>query len=117
MSECTTCSYYGKHLEGPAERLPWPCGECEGGEMYVERGKRKHRSPLRIQLADAERRLAELVEAVRWERECFQDIRPLVAWADLYVRHGEDYVDSVADDLRAIQAAARAAVDALVGEG
>lgn len=58
---------------------------------------------------------ADLVEAVRWERECCQDIRPLAAWGDLYVRHGEDYVDGVADDLRAIQDAARAAVDALVG--
>lgn len=62
-------------------------------------------------------RLADLVEAVRWERECCQDIRPLAAWGDLYVRHGEDYVDGVADDLRAIQDAASAAVDALVGEG
>ena len=61
-------------------------------------------------------RHAELVDAVAWERECFQDIRPLVAWADLYVRHGEDYVDSVADDLRAIQDAARAAVDTIVKE-
>ena len=67
-------------------------------------------------LYDAERRLAELVEAVRWERECCQDIRPLTAWADLYARHGEAYVDDVAEDLRAIQDAARAAVDALVGE-
>ena len=67
--------------------------------------------------AALEARHSALREAVAWERECFQDIRPLVAWADLYVRHGEDYVDSVADDLRAIQAAARAAVDALVGEG
>lgn len=62
-------------------------------------------------------RLADLVDAVRWERECCQDIRPLAAWGGLYVRHGEDYVDGVADDLRAIQDAARAAVDALVGEG
>lgn len=62
-------------------------------------------------------RLADLVEAVRWERECCQDIRPLAAWGDLYVRHGEDYVDGVADDLRAIQDAASAAVDALVEEG
>jgi hypothetical protein len=57
-----------------------------------------------------------LVEAVAWERECCQDIRPLVAWADLYVRHGEDYVDSVADDLRAIQDAARAEVDRILME-
>ena len=63
-----------------------------------------------------------LVEAVAWERECCQDIRPLVAWADLYVRHGEDYVDAVADDLCTIQDAARAEVDRLIatdckGEG
>lgn len=57
-----------------------------------------------------------LVEAVAWERECCQDIRPLVAWADLYVRHGEDYVDAVADDLCTIQDAARAEVDRLIGE-
>lgn len=57
-----------------------------------------------------------LVDAVAWERECCQDIRPLVAWAGLYVRHGEDYVDGVAEDLRAIQDAARAEVDRLLGE-
>jgi hypothetical protein len=56
-----------------------------------------------------------LVEAVAWERECCQDIRPLVAWAGLYARHGEDYVDGVAEDLRAIQADARAEVDRLLG--
>ena len=60
--------------------------------------------------------LAALREAVAWERECSQDIRPLVAWADLYVRHGEDYVDAVADDLCTIQDAARAEVDRLIGE-
>ena len=57
-----------------------------------------------------------LREAVAWERECCQDIRPLVAWAGLYVRHGEDYVDGVAEDLRAIQADARAEVDRLLEE-
>ena len=57
-----------------------------------------------------------LRDAVVWERECCQDIRPLVAWADLYVRHGEDYVDAVADDLCTIQDAARAEVDRLIGE-
>jgi hypothetical protein len=64
--------------------------------------------------ADLEARHNALVEAVAWERECCQDIRPLVAWADLYARHGEDYVDGVAEDLRAIQAAARAEVDRLI---
>ena len=63
-----------------------------------------------------------LVEAVAWERECCQDIRPLVAWAGLYVLHGEDYVDAVAEALREIQDAARAEVDRLIatdckGEG
>lgn len=57
-----------------------------------------------------------LLEAVAWERECCQDIRPLTAWADLYVRHGEDYVDEVAEDLRATQDAARAEVDRLMGD-
>ena len=55
-----------------------------------------------------------LVEAVAWERECCQDIRPLVAWAGLYVLHGEDYVDAVAEALREIQDAARAEVDRLI---
>lgn len=58
-----------------------------------------------------------LVEAVAWERECCQDIRPLVAWAGLYVLHGEGYVDAVADALREIQDAARAEVDRLLMEG
>ena len=57
-----------------------------------------------------------LVEAVAWERECCQDIRPLVAWSGLYLRHGEGYVDGVAEDLRAIQDAASAEVDRLLGE-
>ena len=57
-----------------------------------------------------------LVEAVAWERECCQDIRPLAAWADLYVRHGEDYVDAIAESLREIQDAARAEVDRLLEE-
>ena len=48
-----------------------------------------------------------LREAAEWERECCQDIRPLSAWAGLYLRHGEDYVDGVAEDLRALQDAAR----------
>lgn len=64
--------------------------------------------------AELERRLAELVGAVGWERECCQDIRPLVAWAGLYVLHGEDYVDAVAEALREIQDAARAEVDRLI---
>ena len=55
-----------------------------------------------------------LREAVAWERECCQDIRPLVAWAGLYVLHGEDYVDAVAEALREIQDAARAEVDRLI---
>ena len=55
-----------------------------------------------------------LVEAVAWERECCQDIRPLVAWADLYARHGEDYVDAIAEELREIQDAARSEVDRLI---
>lgn len=55
-----------------------------------------------------------LREAVAWERECCQDIRPLVAWARLYMLHGEDYVDAVAEALREIQDAARAEVDRLI---
>ena len=55
-----------------------------------------------------------LVEAVAWERECCQDIRPLVAWAGLYVLHGEAYVDAVAEALREIQDAARAEVNRLI---
>ena len=55
-----------------------------------------------------------LRDAVAWERECCQDIRPLVAWADLYARHGEDYVDAIAEALREIQDAARSEVDRLI---
>ena len=77
----------------------------------IERDKAEIRE-LRARLE----KLEELREAVVWERECSQDIRPLVAWADLYVRHGEDYVDAVADDLRTIQDAARAEVDRLTAE-
>ena len=58
-----------------------------------------------------------LVEAVERERECCQDIRPLFAWSGLYLRHGEGYVDGVAEDLRAIQDAARAEVDRLIANG
>ena len=94
--------------------------ECEDGDYVLysdyaaleEIAKEQGQTILRQHEA-----LAALREAVAWERECCQDIRPLAAWGDLYVRHGEDYVDGVADDLRAIQDAARAAVDALVGEG
>lgn len=57
-----------------------------------------------------------LREAVAWERECCQDIRPLFAWSDLYARHGEDYVDAIADALREIQDAASAEVDRLLEE-
>lgn len=64
MSECTTCSYYGKHLKCRAEDMPWPCVECAGGEKYVERGKRKHQVLLRVQLAELEARHNALVEAV-----------------------------------------------------
>ena len=62
----------------------------------------------------AEARHNALVEAVAWERDCCQDIRPLFAWAGLYVRHGEDYVDDVAEELRAIQDAARAEVERMI---
>lgn len=72
---------------------------------------------LRKRYADLLARHNALVEAVAWERECCQDIRPLVAWADLYVRHGEDYVDAVADDLCTIQDYARAEADRLIAEG
>ena len=57
-----------------------------------------------------------LRDAVAWERECCQDIRPLVAWADLYARHGEDYVDAIAEALREIQDAARAEVVRLIAD-
>jgi len=118
MSECTTCSYYGKHLEGPSEAMPWPCIECPGGEKYVERGKRKHQVPLRIQLADAEHRLTELQEAVRWEREArSREVRVEMSnWLPgLYMRHGEEYTDAVQEELERIHECAVEAVDALVG--
>lgn len=62
----------------------------------------------------AEQKYDALRDAVAWERECCQDIRPLVAWADLYARHGEDYVDAIAEELRDIQDTARAEVDRLI---
>lgn len=65
-------------------------------------------------VAELGEQLDALREAVAWERECCQDIRPLVAWAGLYVLHGEDYVDAVAEALREIQDAARAEVDRLL---
>lgn len=61
----------------------------------------------------------ELVDAARWERECeavsrHDIIRRLYA---LYLKHGQEYTDSVMEEFAAIGHAARAAVDALVGEG
>ena len=70
----------------------------------------------RYALAKIEARHNALREAVAWERECCQDIRPLFAWSGLYLRHGEGYVDGVAEDLRSIQDAARAEVDRLIAD-
>ena len=75
---------------------------------------RNEAANLRADIAAITARHAALVEAVKWERECCQDIRPLVAWAGLYVLHGEDYVDAVAEALREIQDAARAEVERLL---
>lgn len=73
-SECTTCSYYGKHLEKRTEDMPWPCIECPGGEKYIERGKRKHQVPLRVQLAELEARHNALVKAVKKEHAAFDSL-------------------------------------------
>ena len=77
MSECTTCTYYGRHLSGPSESLPWPCAECAGGEKYIERGKRKRAAPIRVQNEALRARVARLEEALRfildecdWEEGC-----------------------------------------------
>ena len=134
MSECTTCSYYGKHLEGRAEDMPWPCAECAGGEKYVERGKRKHQVPLRVQLAELLARhtaLVEyeavllgklgtmeaekkdynaLVEAVAWEREC-EEIR---TWLIMTKRYPKK--TSARWELYDEFYCARAEVDRLLGE-
>jgi hypothetical protein len=67
-----------------------------------------------------ERRLVELQEAVRWERECAM---PNMAGViskythHLYMRHGQDYLDEIQEEYDAMIDCARAAVDALVGEG
>jgi hypothetical protein len=67
----------------------------------------------------AERRLAELQEAVRWEREA----RSREVWVEmsnwlpvLYMRHGEEHTDAVQEELGRIHECAVEAVDALVGE-
>ena len=110
MSECTTCSYYGKHLEKRAEDMPWPCVECAGGEKYAERGKRKHQVPLRVQLAELLARHNALVEAVKWERECegfdpfFHSSFTAPSWLS---RHAESH---------RTKQAARAEVGRLIGE-
>lgn len=64
-----------------------------------------------IKLRDAERRLAELVEAVRWEREFDETLTWLV-------RTGRYPKDTAGREvLFAELECARSAVDALVGEG
>lgn len=82
-------------------------------QMYRQMGNVRQGEIL-ARAAEEIERLRELREAVAWERECCQDIRPLVAWADLYARHGEYYVDAIADELREIQDAARKAVEELL---
>ena len=98
----------------------WDAAYAEGVERMdydTEDGRAQRAlSALRGHYAALETRHNALREAVEWERECCQDIRPLVAWAGLYVRHGEDYVDAIAEALREIQDAARAEVDMLIGE-
>ncbi len=54
MSECTTCTYYGPHMHRDAYDQPWPCIVCEGGEKYVERGKRPPRKTLRDRVTQLE---------------------------------------------------------------
>jgi hypothetical protein len=86
VSECTTCSYYGKHLDGPSEAMPWPCIECAGGEKYVARGQRKRQVPLRVQLAEAEKELASLKNAalpvVLWW-EAWREVHPDLEYGDI----------------------------------
>ena len=86
-------------------------------ERDCEHGHLRRSCPICAAEADYAALLARhnaLREAVAWERECCQDIRPLFAWSGLYLRHGEGYVDGVAEDLRAIQDAASAEVDRLL---
>jgi len=65
----------------------------------------------RMSIAHAElnARCAELVEAVRWERECAHTYSWSIGHPDIYPDGDLEIYDS--------WAAARAAVDALVGEG
>lgn len=66
MSECSTCTYNGKHLELSFEQMPWPCSECSGGELYVERGKRKRKTPLRIKIEIVETKIRTLEKALEY---------------------------------------------------
>lgn len=68
MSECITCTYYGKHLEGDGDKLPWPCVECHYGERYVKKGERKPPAPIKAELA-------ALREQVKVLREALEDGR------------------------------------------
>lgn len=100
--ECSQCRFQCHH--GQIERI------AAAMELAKADGEHVRHSDYKALLA----RHNALREAVAWERECCQDIRPLVAWARLYMLHGEDYVDAVAEALREIQDAARAEVDRLI---
>lgn len=69
MSECTTCTYYGKHLDGRAEDMPWPCVECESGEKYVKRGSRKNKVPVMVKNSILIVRIAELEREINRLKE------------------------------------------------
>ena len=97
-------------------KLPDPMTYCKARMIDASLYGRNLESEMFGKIIDELARHNALVEAVAWERECCQDIRPLVAWADLYVRHGEDYVDAVADDLCTIQDYARAEVYRLIAD-
>lgn len=58
MTSCAKCTYNGGYSEADSHLRPWPCTECDGGELYQERGTGKKVKPLRVQVLELRARLA-----------------------------------------------------------
>ena len=91
-------------------KLKWSTDDTREENIIARQGRR---------IAELEQELAALREAVAWERECdavsrHDIIRRLYA---LYLKHGQEYTDSVLDEFAEIGRAARAEVDRLMGDG